>query len=74
MIKEIHFSTLSSAVEFTLIMIHEESASVESVIWAGGRTKIILSFPSRENTRLSVTLPYYSPLLVEEALGYHTGP
>lgn len=72
MIKEVRFSTLDSAAVFIKDLIESEKAQIQSVSWDGGRTKIILCFPpskvSRVMKTLYVSLPYYTPSMVLEAI------
>ena len=72
MVKQVDFSTLDSAATFIKDLIELEEARIQSVEWEAGRTKIILSFPSRENT-LYITIPYYTPVLVLEAISEPPG-
>lgn len=68
MIKQVDFSSLNSAAIFIRDLIELEKAEIKSITWDAGRTKIILSFQPREKHSLCVSIPYYTPSMVLEAI------
>ena len=68
MIKQVDFSSLNSAAIFIKDLVELEKAEIKSIVWGAGRTKIILLIPHIEEHQLHVTIPYYTPSMVLEAI------